>query len=1352
MAADVVNFVENGSFEEIGNVKIADNGWKPFQEINGWTLESGSAFEIHDSGHGGAEATDGQYWLDLEASPGHIEVAQRIEGLIDGIEYELSLDAINRGNDENGALVFWNGEEIAELGPETKSYLFQLVAGSGDGSNQLRFVNADETPDNVGLALDNVMLTEAAQPFDGSAQLYQIHGFADEQGQLSVINLEDETFTDVGEHAGYRINATGYRVADHFIYGLKVQTDELVRISADGSVKNLGGIEGLPNRNYYSADFGGDGLLYIWSNTTLYGVNVETQVVEKQVELSRRMGSTPDLAFDPVTELMYGVEKTGTNRRSFVSVDWRTGQVEAISSDFEPKNGTFGAMFADANGRVFASNNKGGLYEVDKSTGTPTFVGYSPKASSNDGSSPSTAVVNLPPVLENAWVSAQKGAQGVPLNLGTPVDSEGDEISVTIKQLPFAGSVRRAGGSALQVGESISVEQLQSLLYDAPDHFNWDSEGQLILELSDGNSSSLAKVDFAVSGNARLTGYVNILHDNDDDTFGGYGFNNEVLLTGVTAAGGNVSVMTVTDEYGYYEFTDLEPGTYTITQEQPIVVFDAGAEAGELGGAVTENTISNIVIPAGRAESYDGYNFMEHAPSSVSGFTYQDDDADDKLDSMEEGVRNVKVTLTGTDDEGNDVRRTAMTNAHGFYEFEGLRPGAYVVVQTQPESYMDGAANVGSEGGVSRSNTLSEVVLGSGIVATHYDFGEVETATLAGHVFLDNDFDKVLDRDDGFLEGVTITLVGTDELGNDVNRTTTTDENGDYIFEDLIPGTYSLIETQPEGNHIVDGRENLGNFRGRSGVIERNGIAGQDRFTEIVIKHGEIGEGYDFAETVQYLLATDFDNTLEIVGTQDDDTFEFIAGVVQHEVILNGDSIFLDASKVHDVRFVGNGGEDTAFLTGSTAVEQVKLWANQGSLHGEFFQVQVFDTSTINTETGGGYDRAFLYDTAGDECVKLTESYVRFEGDGWLNQANGYHRAYAYASEGEDRAYFHDSKKDDTFRAADDKARMFSRKFYNVAQGFDRVYAYAHSGGEDTAEFWDSSSDLDVFEAHPTHARMFNDHFYNHGSGFEVVKAHANNGGDNDRAYLHDSNGDEILVSSPSQSGISGDGFQYQVDSFERMYAFASGGHDRAYLYDSMLDDRLLAYSDNVRLYNDDYFLRANNFDQVDAYSSEGGNDRAYFFDSTGDDTLVALENEVRMFGVGFDNTSHGFARAYAWSENGGSDTAFLYDTELADTLKIDEGSTRMYGDGYYTRVSDFATVNTQFSDITSHDRAAVFGTVGQETMDSAGKLSSVISEYGANYIENADAFYGGVGESGDDSGDMGNTSDEFAFVPEKVG
>ena len=44
--------------------------------------------------------------------------------------------------------------------------------------------------------------------------LYQIHGVGDQQGQLSEIDLVNETFADVGDKAGFKINGTGFRMAD----------------------------------------------------------------------------------------------------------------------------------------------------------------------------------------------------------------------------------------------------------------------------------------------------------------------------------------------------------------------------------------------------------------------------------------------------------------------------------------------------------------------------------------------------------------------------------------------------------------------------------------------------------------------------------------------------------------------------------------------------------------------------------------------------------------------------------------------------------------------------------------------------------------------------------------------------------------------------------------------------------------------------------------------------------------------------------------------------------------------------------------------------------------------------------
>ena len=55
-------------------------------------------------------------------------------------------------------------------------------------------------------------------------------------------------------------------------------------------------------------------------------------------------------------------------------------------------------------------------------------------------------------------------------------------------------------------------------------------------------------------------------------------------------------------------------------------------------------------------------------------------------------------------------------------------------------------------------------------------------------------------NDEGLaIAGVTITLAGTNDLGETVYLTTTTDGNGYYAFLGLRPGTYTLHEAQPVG-------------------------------------------------------------------------------------------------------------------------------------------------------------------------------------------------------------------------------------------------------------------------------------------------------------------------------------------------------------------------------------------------------------------------------------------------------------------------------------------------------------------------------------------------------------------------
>ena len=109
--------------------------------------------------------------------------------------------------------------------------------------------------------------------------------------------------------------------------------------------------------------------------------------------------------------------------------------------------------------------------------------------------------------------------------------------------------------------------------------------------------------------------------------------------------------------------------------------------------------------------------------SSLSGHVFFDVNDNGIRDSVESAIGNVKITLTGTNDQGQLIHQTAMTEADGSYAFFGLRPGTYTISQTQPEFVLDGQDSVGSAGGSVENDQLT-ILLNEGTDGRGYDFGE----------------------------------------------------------------------------------------------------------------------------------------------------------------------------------------------------------------------------------------------------------------------------------------------------------------------------------------------------------------------------------------------------------------------------------------------------------------------------------------------------------------------------------------------------------------------------------------------------------------------------------------------------
>ena len=295
-----------------------------------------------------------------------------------------------------------------------------------------------------------------------------------------------------------------------------------------------------------------------------------------------------------------------------------------------------------------------------------------------------------------------------------------------------------------------------------------------------------------------------------------------VLVTLLDPAGHAYATSTTKSD-GSYQFANLPAGAYT-------VVFDRPNADG------SHTPVSRpVALSAGAAfvQSLD----IDQATASLTGVVFADGNNDGVRSPGEPGIGGVALTLTGVDDSGNVVARTLTTAADGSYAFTGLPAGTYRLNEAQPAGYLDGKTTAGTAGGSAGDVVVTGVRLGTGASGSGYDFGELAAASLAGSTFLDSHPDGVREPNEYGIAHVTVTLSGVDDRGAVVTRTTTTDGDGAYVFDDLRPGVYTVSARGPRT--FTDG-------------VARPGTAGgtpsKTAVTGVVLRPGQTATGYTFTK------------------------------------------------------------------------------------------------------------------------------------------------------------------------------------------------------------------------------------------------------------------------------------------------------------------------------------------------------------------------------------------------------------------------------------------------------------------------------------------------------------------------
>ncbi|MEO6277009.1 MAG: SdrD B-like domain-containing protein [Roseateles sp.] len=298
-------------------------------------------------------------------------------------------------------------------------------------------------------------------------------------------------------------------------------------------------------------------------------------------------------------------------------------------------------------------------------------------------------------------------------------------------------------------------------------------------------------------------------------------------LTGTDLFGNAVSASTTSAADGTYSFANLLPGSYSVIEPtQPDGLADGSETAGSAGGSIATNErISAITL--GSNTSATGYNFGERLPR-VTVRVFEDADNDGLPATGDAGITGVTLHLTGNSSTGTpvDIVAVPVAGQPGRYEFLNVPPSAvagYTITETQPATYAPGKANANGNAGsaLANGNVIQSVTIaGTNTPAAQGDylFGELTGSQIRGRSYYDRNSDGspgAVASEPG-IAGVTITLTGTDDNGNAVSTATTTDANGDYAFNNVAPGTYTVTETRPSG--YLPGLTRAGTVAGNGSV------------------------------------------------------------------------------------------------------------------------------------------------------------------------------------------------------------------------------------------------------------------------------------------------------------------------------------------------------------------------------------------------------------------------------------------------------------------------------------------------------------------------------------------------------
>lgn len=380
--------------------------------------------------------------------------------------------------------------------------------------------------------------------------------------------------------------------------------------------------------------------------------------------------------------------------------------------------------------------------------------------------------------------------------------------------------------------------------------------------------------------------------------------NGTVIATTTTA---NAS-----DGDGFYQFTGLAPGTYSVQFVPTGYDFTLANQGGDdaLDSDADPDTGKTGTYTLAAGEYNDTVDAGLVRLARLGDFVWEDKNGNGMQDDGNAGIDGVVLELYDPTTGNTVATTTTVTNAgiKGYYQFAGLRPGSYGV-RVAASNFTGSGPLVGYNATEttawavsveldSNDPTGTTTTLASGGSDQTLDFGFLRPAALGDFVWIDANKNGVQDTGEQGLAGVVVFLLdgnGNAVLdGNGDAVTATTDSNGFYKFENLAPGSYRVQFVVPGAYTVTTA--NAGGDDATDSDIDATGQTGvytlESGETNLTVDAGL----YLKEDTTCYTISgyKFYDKNAD--GVWDKDGLDNVLGTKDDEIGLSGWRIYVDAN------------------------------------------------------------------------------------------------------------------------------------------------------------------------------------------------------------------------------------------------------------------------------------------------------------------------------------------------------------------------------------------------------------------------------------------------------------------------